>query len=215
MIRQRLISLLLVLAMLASSAALAACSDSTDNSDTPGTTDATASGDTVAEETVAVTEPVDSLAARMEVSDELPEKTFEGNTFAIIGDDGSEKYYLSEELSGEPVNDAIYERNTEISERFDVKIDAIVYPEANITGQAQTAVAAGDDAYQLVSGHIIYLGMSATGDYMYNWYDLPHVNFEKPWWSTSTVTDLKYKDKAFVAIGDFAMTALAQTYCNP
>ncbi len=214
MLRHKLISMLLVLAMLASSAALAACSESSENSD-PASNSTNNEIGGVTEDVAAETEsePVDSLAARMEVSDELPEKTFEGNTFAIIGDDGSENYYLSEELSGEPVNDAIYERNTEISERFDVKIDAIVYPEANITGQAQTAVAAGDDAYQLVSGHIIYLGMSATGDYMYNWYDLPYVNFDQPWWSDSTVTDLKYKDKAFVAIGDFAMTALAQTYC--
>ena len=36
------------------------------------------------------------------------------------------------------------------------------------------------------------------------WYDVPHVNFEKPWWSDSTVDDLTVNGRAFLAIGDFA-----------
>ncbi len=214
MIKQRLISMLLVLAMLVSSAALVACSDSTDNSDSTSSSTNNEIGG-VTEEVAAETEaePVDSLAARMEVSDELPDKKFDGRTFAVIGDEGAEDYYLAEELSGEPVNDAVYERNTGISERFDVVIDAIALNENNIVGQATNTVLAGDDSYQLVACHIINLGISATSDYMYNWYDLPYVNFEQPWWSDSIDNDLRYKDKAFIAIGDFAMTALAETYC--
>lgn len=210
--KQRLISLLLALTMLASSASLLSCSSGTENADDAAAvnTDTPTAGEEVAAET----EPQkDSLEARMDVSDELPEKKFDGRKFAIIGDDACMEHYLSDELSGEPVNDAVFERNTEICERFDITLDAVVYPESNITGQAQNSVVAGDDAFQMMACHIIYLGMSATNDYMYNWYDLPYVNFDQPWWSDSTVTDLKYKDKAFIAIGDFALSALSSTYC--
>ena len=212
MMKQRLISLLLVLAMMASSAALLSCSSGTENADGAAANTETPSA---SEEEVAVEteEQKDSLEARMDVSDELPEKKFDGRTFAIIGDDACTDHYLSEELSGEPVNDAVFERNTELSERFDITLDAVVYPESNIAGQAQNSVVAGDDAFQMMACHIIYLGMSATNDYMYNWYDLPYVNFDQPWWSDSTVSDLKYKDKAFIAIGDFALSALGSTYC--
>ena len=84
--KQRLISLLLALTMLASSAALLSCSSGTENADDAAAvnTDAPSAGEEVAAET----EPQkDSLEARMDVSDELPGKTFDGRTFAIIGDD--------------------------------------------------------------------------------------------------------------------------------
>ncbi len=209
--KQRLISLLLVLTMLSSSAALLSCSSGTENADEPTANTQTPAADE--EAAVETEEQKDSLEARMDVSDGLPDKTFDGRNFAIIGDLEFEAYYLSEELSGEPVNDAVFERNTEICERFDITMDAVVYDEGAISGQAQNAVLAGDDAYQLVAGHIILLGISATNDYMFNWYDLPYVNFDQPWWSDSTVDDLKYTDKAFIAIGDFALSSLAQTYC--
>jgi len=209
--KQRLISMLLVLTMLSSSTALLSCSSGTENADEMVSS---AENPSASEEIAVETEEAkDSLEARMDVADNLPDKKFDGRTFAVIGDDACTDHYLSEELNGEPVNDAVFERNSLISERFDVALDAVVYAEDQITGQAKNAVAAADDAFQMMACHIIYLGMSATGDYMYNWYDLPNVNFDQPWWSDSTVTDLKYKDKAFVAIGDFALSALGSTYC--
>lgn len=111
------------------------------------------------------------------------------------------------------MNDAIFERNHAVCDRFNVALDCVVYDENKITDQAKNVVLAGDDSFQMVSGHIILLGMGAVNDIMYNWYDLPHIDFSKPWWSPSTEEDLRYKDKAFIAIGDFALSALTQTYC--
>lgn len=202
MMKQRLISLLLMLTMDASSASLLSCSGDTEPP-----------ADTAPETAATVTEVPDSLEARMNVQDGLPEKTFEGRTFTILGSDIHASNYLAEELEGEPVNDAIFERNAAISERFDVKLAAIPCPDLEIATQAQTSVKAGDDLYQMMAGHIVWVGMSAGENYMYNWCDLPYVNFRQPWWADSTANDLQYKDKVFVAIGDFALSALSSTYC--
>ena len=164
-------------------------------------------------DTAAQTEAeTDALEARAAVSDDLPDADFGGKTFAIIGDDGFD-FILAEELTGKVVNYAIFERNHAVCDRFNVNLDCVAYDENSFADQAKNLVLSGDDSFQMVSGHIILLGMAAVNDIMYNWYDLPHIDFSKPWWSASTEEDLRYKDKAFIAIGDFALSALTQTYC--
>ncbi len=199
------ISLLLILASLLTTFGMTACGNGGEET----TADTTNAGTT---ETVA-TETKDSLEARLDVSDELPEADFNGRTFMICGDDACLDYYTVEEETGEVVNDAVFRRNFNISERYNVNIDANVFPEADIMSNAKNSVLAADDAYQLIACHIIYQGMAGVDGIMYNWYDLPHVNFDQPWWSDSTKEDLTYKNMAFIAIGDFALTSVASTYC--
>jgi len=168
----------------------------------------TAAGD------AAETEPeeVDSLAARMKVSDGLENTDFEGKTFGILGDDACLDYYLMEEETGDVLDDSIYQRNMAVSERFNVELDAKVFPEAELTKNLKNSVMAGDNEYQLFAGHIIYAGMAVGDGIYYNWYDMPFIDFEKPWWSDSNVNDLTYKGKAFIAMGDFALTTIDSTY---
>lgn len=56
-------------------------------------------------------------------------------------------------------------------------IDANVFPEDQIVKNAKNSVMAADNAYQIIACHIIYLGMAAVDGFMYDWYDLPHVDF--------------------------------------
>ena len=46
-----------------------------------------------------------------------------------------------------------------------------------------------------------------------NWYEIPHINFDKPWWSDSTVNDLSMNNHCFLAVGDLAVSSISQTYC--
>lgn len=206
---KRLIALLLAAIM--TGGALAACSESTAGNEGEGEAVSAQPSNPEAEEPA---EPEkDSLEAREDVSDGLPEKDFEGRVFCVAGDNGYTDWYLTEEQNGEVVNDAVWLRNHTVEERYNVTLDANVFDEGSITGNVKNSVLAGDDAYQLISGHIIYLGMAATDKIMYNMADVPHIDFSKPWWSDSTLNDLTYKGMTFIAIGDFALSAVAQTYC--
>ncbi|MBR4959902.1 MAG: hypothetical protein IKY52_03295 [Clostridia bacterium] len=198
---KRSISLALVLCMML--AALAGCGDAAQEN---------AVGDTAAvQETEAETK--DALAARLDVSDNLPEADFGGSTFMICGDDAYLSHYVVEEQTGEVVNDAVFQRNLNVQERYNVSIDANVFPETDIMKNVKNSVLAADDAYQMIACHIIMQGMAAVDGTMYNWYDLPHVNFDQPWWSDSTTEDLTYKNMAFIAIGDFGLSSISSTYC--
>ena len=61
---------------------------------------------------------------RMLISDDLPEQKFDGRAFTVIGSEssGGERNIVSEEMTGEGVNDAIYKRNAAVEERFGTKI---------------------------------------------------------------------------------------------
>ena len=206
---RRMIALLL--AMLMTGGAFAACSESTTGSE--GEEAAVSAQPSTPEAEEPAEEEKDSLEAREDVSDGLPEKDFGGRVFCVAGDNGYTDWYLTEEQNGEVVNDAVWLRNHTVEERYNVTLDANVFDEDSITGNVKNSVLAGDDAYQLISGHIIYLGMAATDKIMFNMADVPYIDFSRPWWSDSTLNDLTYKGMTFIAIGDYALSAVAQTYC--
>lgn len=159
------------------------------------------------------TEEVDALTARMNVSDNLEAADFGGRVFRILGDDACEDYYTQKEETGDALDDAVYARNSAISDRFNVQIEAAVFPESEMPKKLKNSVMANDDEYQLFSGHIIHAGNAVCDSIYYNWYDIPHIDFSKPWWPQSNVEDLTYDGKAFIVIGDFALSTIDSTYC--
>ncbi len=163
----------------------------------------------------AVTEPAeeDALTVRQNVSDDLEDTDFGGRRFKILGDDACEDYYLQEKETGDFLDDAIFQRNAAVTERFNITLDAYVVPEDQLVTTLKSSVLASDDEYQLFSGHIILTGEAVCDGLYYNWYDVPHINFDKPWWSDSNKEDLTYKGKTYLAMGDFALTTIASTYC--
>lgn len=200
-------SALLLSALLATLILSASCGDGSGN--TTDTVNVPANDTTAPVET----EPVDALAARMNVDDELETVDYQGKTFRILGDDACEDYYTMPETTGDVLDDAIYNRNVAVTDRFNIVLEAAVFDETQMVAALKNSVMAGDDEYQLFAGHVINAGGGVCDSLYYNWYDIPHIDFEKPWWSSSIREDLTYDGKAFIAIGDFAMTSIDSTYC--
>ena len=166
-------------------------------------------------ETESSTETLSELDARKAVDDELPDKDFEGRTFTILTYDQLKADVYSEGYNGEVINDAVYERNQAVAERFNTVIDTYSCTQyLDTTAYIQKTVLAGDDAFQLAAHHVVASGEMLMQDLFMNWYDIPYINFLKPWWSKSTTEDLTYgDDKAILAVGDLALSSLAATYC--
>ncbi|MBQ9717473.1 MAG: hypothetical protein IJV76_05720, partial [Clostridia bacterium] len=102
---KKLLTLLLVSAMLLGS--LASCGESTTNADetTP------ASGDTTVTEVEAVEEET-------ELTHGLPEKNFTGADYVGLIRTSRITHFSAEEMTGEALNDSVYERNNTVSEEF-------------------------------------------------------------------------------------------------
>ena len=178
-------------------------------STTESGTEAATNADTTAE-----TEPLDALEARKLVDDELGEYDFGGYEYRIVTSDGKSETLDCDATTGDVIDDAVYERNTTVEERFNCTITVVedeLYSDASKF--MTTAVTAGEDAFDICSFHVVGLGQISISDYFMNWYDIPHIDFSKPWWSDSTVNDLTYSGVCVTAIGDMALSALSAAYC--
>lgn len=158
------------------------------------------------------TEPVVTEPA--EISDELPDKKFSGRTFTTLTYDQLIADYQADEANGDVVNDAVWERNQKVMDRFDVTLETLSKPlYNNTTDYIKTTVLSGEETFQITAHHVVSLGTLALNDVFMNWYEIPYINFEKPWWSPSTIEDLTYDGVTLIAVGDYSLSSLAATYC--
>lgn len=158
------------------------------------------------------TEPVVTEPA--EISDELPDVKFTGKTFTTLTYDQLINDYQADEANGDVVNDAVWERNQKVMDRFDVTLETLSQPlYNNTTDYIKTTVLSGEETFQLTAHHVVSLGTLALNDVFMNWYEIPYINFEKPWWSPSTIEDLTYDGVTLIAVGDYSLSSLAATYC--
>lgn len=128
-----LISLLLLAAMLAGTISCGGTAD------TPEETPQTDESESVQTETTS------ELDARKAIDDELPDEDFEGAVFTILTYDQCKSDVYSEEANGEVINDAVYERNQTVSERFNTEIEVnSLATNSEVTNFINTTVMAGD-----------------------------------------------------------------------
>ena len=202
--KKRVLSLLLAAAMLVPS--LSACSEN--NAET---------GETEADLTPAPSaEEVDVEPEETELSDNLPEADLEGYAFRIGAQDGV--YYgapmigqvLVEEMNGDVVNDAVYSANRTVESRFNVKLVPVLYPDDGGT-TIKASIAAGDDAYDIVTMHDITIGnLSLTGIFR-DVNEIPHLDYTRPWWPSYSVDSLTVNGSMYLISNYISYMNLAMT----
>ena len=192
--------------LLLASMMLSACGQTETVKDTAETTG------TAAAETE--TETVDPIAGRT-LQDEVPALDFGGAEFRSIVQESTPYDIYVAESTGDTLNDVIFNRNEAIQERFNVKIaEAVAKAHGQIASEVKSVVTAGDDAYDLVLGQMEESGKNALEGYFRNWYDIPYVNFENPWYPKSLMQDgiAAVNGKMFVAMSDLCISYAEQTW---
>ena len=155
---------------------------------------------------------------RKSVPDNLPVKNYEGRVFNILLRTQWDYEFVAESDTAEPVNDAVYRRNIEVSERFGVVIKPIAVPgdwnnrEAFMT-KVRSAVMAGDTTYDLIAGYGSYICTLLPEGIFINLNELDHLNFEKPWWSYDSAKELSVGGKLYLVTGDIALSMWKHIHC--
>ena len=160
------------------------------------------------------TETEDPIAGRT-LQDAVPELDFGGTEFRSIVQESTPYDIYVAESTGDTLNDSIFNRNKTIEERFNVVIaEAAAKSHGQIASEVKAVVTAGDDAYDLVLGQMEESGKNALEGYFRNWYDIPHVNFENPWYPKSLVQDgiASVNGKMYVAMSDLCISYAEQTW---
>ena len=199
--------------LLAALLATASCGDA---GDTPAVTDAAV--DTAATETE---------AADTRLHDAVPDQDFGGKTFDILtaGNWTNEwteiVEFTADEENGEPINDAVYQRNLAIEERFNIDIVEINHMGVDNDGGTgkgakyiEKSVMASDFAYDAS-----LMGAYDVSTLAYNGYlldlasEVPHIDLSNPWWDQKANTDLAMKGKMFYPTGDISTIDNDCTFC--
>lgn len=181
-----------------------------------GDTETTPSGVPVETESAVSTEAAETEEAPLFTA--LPEKDYGGYTFTILTRDGDDHRMeaFAEAENGEPINDAVYLRNSLVGERYNVKFDFVYADEGNeytLTDLVRESVMAGSEDYDLAIPQTTYGGFAAPDGFYYNWLEMPYVDFNKPWWNADSAKRLTINNKLHIAIGDYLMTQIDYTWC--
>lgn len=195
----------IILAVLSMLPLFAACQDTKPNESitTDGTTDAPQETD----------DPYD---------DKVPDQDFHEWTFTISAPAPSNwgaASYDREETNEDTINDAIYTRNRNLEQRFNIKIDAI---SMGYTGtqanEFQSYKLAGEDVIDMIAVGYFQSGKPLiTQDMILPWNDVPYINLERDWWNESISETLSILGNYYLIVGDvnwYTMKETAVCYFN-
>ncbi len=142
----------------------------------------------------------------------LPEMDFGGEAFRVTTfADSDKKSLLAEETTGEAVNDAIFTRNTMLMEtyNFTIAVDVSTTDYTQHSNIINKMVVSGDDAYELVYGHVVGTCNNALNGNYYDWYSLPYIQTNMPWWPQQSVEDMTVYGKMFTICTSINYSQLA------
>ncbi len=151
-----------------------------------------------------------SLELRQRIPDNLPANNFNGRDFTVCTEERKFYEIFSEELTGEATNDAVYDRNIRIEDRFNVKIGTLA--NGNPENQVITTVTSGTHDFDIV-GFVNYKTYTpVTSGVLYNWLDIPLVDLSQPWHNQLANGDATVNGKLFGIDSDLSISTLLYTY---
>lgn len=202
---KKLVTLLLVVAML--TASFASCSDTKEvETETTATTSETA--ETVETEEVDPFADVDlgGVDIRMMVSD----REIDGMASSITA------IQHEEELTGEVVSDAVYNRNLLVSDMLNIKLSFEANPdnENEIPNTIKQLITAGDDAYELIIHELFPLATLSVSNHFYNAYDVPYLDFSIDYWYEDYMRDVSFDSdtQRYILAGDYFLDILRSAH---
>ncbi len=157
----------------------------------------------------------ETTADRAHTPDNLPELDLKGATTVIHsrGDVEALSEIYSEELNGEAVNDAIFQRNGKIEERLNVSLKCFAgegwenYD--NSVAAIRSSIMAGDGAYDVVAGWSSRIPALSLEGVFLDLNGVKYLDLKQNWWSESAVRELQIGNKLYFVTGDIARTMLS------
>ncbi len=170
--------------------------------------DTTASGDT----------PDTTTAEAVEVDyySTLPDTTYGGKEYRMIGVDyATRRNFPNDEETGDVVNDALYDRNRLIEEKYEVKIVSTAKADqASLTTTVQNSITAGEQEFDIlittISGSLETL---MRGDMLYDLRQIPSLKLDADWWSVGMYENNVIGGKQYITMGDISPMKFYAPFC--
>ena len=180
---------------------LTSCGGAAQTPDVTGTTDG--GSDTVS-------------SAPDETESSLPERDYGGYEFRMFirGDDAFIPDMWAEDLDGETMNDAIFERNRRVSETYGVNFKMFSVSGDDEGKEAMNTIMAGDDSYDILVCHARRLSQYSHNDLLLEWNEnLPYIDLDGEWWNQDARDNLSIAGKLYTCAGDISYMNLGAADC--
>ena len=106
----------------------------------------------------------------------------------------------AEEENGDPINDAIFTRNTKVEQELNIQITE--FHVSDSSASARRAITAGSDDYDVVFTDSAQGGNLASQAMYINLYNVPGLYLEKPWWNQNAHQSAELLGKLYFTTSD-------------
>ena len=165
-----------------------------------------------AESDVSTISETETEAEDTELLPDIPKLDFEGRTFTILtsglndtnGKDWITYDVYAESINGEPINDAVFERNEYLNSTYNIKL-AEYQTQKDTLSELKTEVTANTGAFQAAMTHFENGATLSRQGALMDMYSLPYIDVTKPWWDHSGVEALEVMGSLYQATGDITV----------
>jgi hypothetical protein len=169
-------------------------------------------------EPVTEAEPDRPLSETEKVLARFPKKDFDGASYHVLY--ASDMFeFFAEDLSGELLNDEIFERNAMIEENYGVVVSAEKLGETyNGTGTELTRRVRADSlawecAYQVVGDPPLFADGMARDGLFHNLYDMPWIDLDQPYWDPYAAESYSFADRLYFTASSYVLSNYAEAHC--
>lgn len=207
-------SVLLAALMLSSAFSMFACGESTVNTEA-GTSQTTTTPTAGEAGEVVNEEELSDYERRQLIPDNLPAVKYDGAEFRVMtlgtanGFDYTTEIWV-EELNGDACNDAVYNRNVKIEDRFEVKIS--VTEDGSPQSTVKTFVTAGTPDYHVVSFYDYVTYTPVNAGVLMNWLEATNVDLDQPWHNKLANDGATINNKLYSICSDLSITSMTYTH---
>jgi hypothetical protein len=144
------------------------------------------------------------------VKSSLPENDYEGYEFKFLTRAASISTrnidLLAESIDGEPINDAVFERNTYIEDKYNIKIVDFYGSGADSASDALKFILADDDSFDVVSDGLNNLAtILITNDALIDIYTIEGLKLDERWWDYKLINSFDIKGQSYLLTGDISI----------
>ena len=207
------------LATLMCLSSIVSCGTSGDEEESMATTTAAAITTSVSEQTTTAVETESPYDVNGYLKDTLdPTLNYNGEEVSILyWNDAYNVEFEVEQLSGDLVKDALYNRNSAVEERLGIEFVWTGTPGNNSNQQpyVQTVIndANSGGEYEIYAGYSMTAATLTLQGYTRDLMDLEHLNFDMPWWPASLTETTTIKDSLYFCSGDISTNLIHNIYC--
>ena len=113
---------------------------------------------------------------------------------------------MASDLTGDSLNDALYERYRRVGSQLNVTFDFVKETSGGIVDKINATVLVGDDVYQLAIGQpATSIGKMVGSKLPANRDDMPYIDLDTKYWYESANASLRVCDHVFYTYGDISI----------